>query len=110
MEIQLSEPEATKLGKLSQNVRQIIVTEDERQRIYNPWRYTVIIKLMEKRLMHHYLKQKIQDLWKLNIFFLLIDLGDDYYTVKFAKEENMIKVFQNGPWFINGYKNGCQIL
>ncbi|XP_070035165.1 uncharacterized protein [Nicotiana tomentosiformis] len=30
-------------------------------------------------------------------------LGEDYYTVKFAEEENMVKVLQNGPWFINGF-------
>ncbi|XP_070042758.1 uncharacterized protein [Nicotiana tomentosiformis] len=100
---QSSETEATKLGESSQNVRQIILTEDDRKRIYNPWRYSVIIKLMGKRLMHHYLKQKVQDLWKHNENFSLIDVEEDYYTVKFAKEENMIKVLQNGPCFINGF-------
>lgn len=57
---------------------------------------------MGKCLMHYYLKQKIQDMWKLNENLSLIDLGEDYYTVKFV-EENMVKVLQNGPWFINDF-------
>ncbi|KAH0732145.1 hypothetical protein KY289_003333 [Solanum tuberosum] len=32
-----------------------------------------------------------------------IDLGADYYIVKFSKEENMMTALQKGPWFINGH-------
>lgn len=35
--------------------------------------------------------------------FPLIDLGSDYFVAKFTKEENLIKVLEEGPWFINGY-------
>ncbi|XP_070056894.1 uncharacterized protein [Nicotiana tomentosiformis] len=73
------------------------------QRIYEPWKFSVIIKLMGKRILHHYLKKKIQDLWRATEKFSLIDLGEDYYIVKFSKEENVIKALQNGPWFINSF-------
>lgn len=33
----------------------------------------------------------------------LIDLGREYYTVKFLKEENMQFSLQKGPWFVNGF-------
>ncbi|XP_075109000.1 uncharacterized protein LOC142180812 [Nicotiana tabacum] len=58
---------------------------------------------MGKRLVHHYLKKKLYDLWKINENFPLIDLGEDYYTVKLAREENMTKILHNGHWFINGF-------
>lgn len=32
--------------------------------------------------------------------FPLTDMGEDFITVKFLKEENMK---YNGPWFINGF-------
>lgn len=57
------------------------------QRIYQPWRYSVIIKLQGRRILHNYLKQKITRLWKPTENFPLIDLCNDYYTVKFQKEE-----------------------
>lgn len=41
-------------------------------------------------------------MWKSSESFLLIDLGSDYYIVKFAIEENMFKALNGGPWFING--------
>lgn len=53
--------------------------------------------------MHHYLKRKIQELWKPTEQFPLIDLGSDYFIVKFTKEENMNNVLRNGPWFVNGH-------
>lgn len=33
---------------------------------------------------------------------ILIDLGNDYFIVKFLNEENMLTALQKGPWFING--------
>lgn len=52
---------------------------------------------------HMYLKNKLTIQWKSSKDILLIDLGHDYYTVKFVKEENLNKVLHGGPWFINGF-------
>ncbi|XP_075110427.1 uncharacterized protein LOC142181308 [Nicotiana tabacum] len=93
----------TSMEVVYQNMRQIILSEDDKQRIYNPWKYSLIIKLMGKRIVHHYLKRKTQELWKVDENYPLIDLGEDYYTVKLMKEESMIMILHNGPWFIKGY-------
>nr|XP_016479712.1 PREDICTED: uncharacterized protein LOC107800955 [Nicotiana tabacum] len=80
---------------------QISLSLEDRQRIYEPCKYSIIIKLVGKRMLHHYLKRKIQDLWKPTENFPLIDLGEDYYIIKFTKKENMDKAIHLGPWFIN---------
>ncbi|KAK6791468.1 hypothetical protein RDI58_010549 [Solanum bulbocastanum] len=80
----------------------IHLSNDEMIRIYQPWSYSVIIKLMGKKMTHMYLKSRLTTLWKVREDILLIDLGYDYYTVKFLKEENMNNALHNGPWFING--------
>ncbi|XP_070023256.1 uncharacterized protein [Nicotiana sylvestris] len=54
-------------------------------------------------MLHHYLKKKIQDLWNTAEDFSLIDLGEDYYIIKFKKKENMDKAIHLGPWFISGH-------
>lgn len=41
-------------------------------------------------------------LWKPTKELILIDLGNDYFIVKFLKEENMSTTIQKGSWFING--------
>ncbi|XP_070005255.1 uncharacterized protein [Nicotiana sylvestris] len=53
-------------------------------------------------MLHHYFKKEIQDLWKPTEDFQMIDLGEDYYIIKFKNKDNMEKAIQQGPWFING--------
>lgn len=81
---------------------QVSFSADDLQGIYHPWRYSLIIKLLGKRIQHQYLKRKVQDIWKITESFPLIDLGADYYIVKFNSEENMARALQEGSWFING--------
>lgn len=71
--------------------------------IYQPWEYSIIIKLLGRKMTHVYLKSKLKSLWRTSGEILLIDLGHDYYIVKFLQEVNFHKVLQNGPWFVNGF-------
>ncbi|KAK4733472.1 hypothetical protein R3W88_007733 [Solanum pinnatisectum] len=73
----------------------IQLSAKEMMRIYQPWSYSLIIKLLRKKMMHTYLKSRLTTLWKTSEDILLIDLGHDYFTVKFLKEENMNKVLHN---------------
>ncbi|XP_009757725.1 uncharacterized protein [Nicotiana sylvestris] len=81
----------------------IQLTEEDQARIYQPWKYSLIIKLIGKKIQHHILKKKIQEAWKIIDNFPLIDLGADYYIAKLECEEHMIKVLNTGPWFIFGH-------
>lgn len=58
---------------------------------------------MRKKLAHDYLKKKLISLWKPIEDLILIDLGHDYYIVKFLKEDNMNTALHKGLWFINGF-------
>lgn len=58
---------------------------------------------IREKMTHLYPKSKLTALWKTNEEILLIDLGHDYFTVKFLKEENMNMALHGGPWFINGF-------
>ncbi|WMV38169.1 hypothetical protein MTR67_031554 [Solanum verrucosum] len=89
--------------KLINGIRTIKLSKEDKERLYAPWRCSLIIKLMGRRIVHHYLKSKIQDISKPMENFPLIDLGSDYYIVKFSKEENMMTALQKGPWFINDH-------
>ncbi|PHU29172.1 hypothetical protein BC332_01265 [Capsicum chinense] len=80
----------------------IVLTEEEKARIHRPWAYSVIIRLTRLRVNHAYLKTHLSILWKPTKDLILIDLGNDYFIVKFLKEENMLIALQRGPWFVNG--------
>lgn len=57
-------------------------------------------KISGEKINHHYLKKKLIDLWKLQSDFSLIDLGLEFFTVKFTDEDSQKKVIQEGPWFV----------
>lgn len=61
----------------------IPITREDKQRIYFPWRHLVIIKLQGEKIPHQILKRKLTDIWKPAKNFPLIDLGENYFTVKF---------------------------
>ncbi|KAK6789819.1 hypothetical protein RDI58_013619 [Solanum bulbocastanum] len=75
----------------------------KKQRIYKPWTYSIIIKIFGRKLSHIYLKQRLAAMLKVSEKIILIDLGHNYYIVKFLKEENLHKTLQRGPWFTNSF-------
>ncbi|XP_047264712.1 uncharacterized protein LOC124896885 [Capsicum annuum] len=81
---------------------QITLSTEDKQRIYWPWRFSVIIKAVGKKFNHQYLKTKLTDIWKIQESFARIDLGKELFTVKFASEEYQKRALQQGPWFTAG--------
>lgn len=81
----------------------ICLTLEDKVRLYTPWENAVIIKLFGRRCNHQYLKAKLSALWKLKENLTLIDLGDDFYTIKFDLKESQSKVLREGPWFVTGH-------
>ncbi|KAG5620306.1 hypothetical protein H5410_005524 [Solanum commersonii] len=81
--------EDTQMDYLSEGNNRVSLTEEEKKRIYQPW--------------SPILKKKLSLMWRVSEEIVLIDLGHDYFIVKFLKEENLHKSLQHGPWFINGY-------
>lgn len=86
-----------------QDVSDVIhLSQDDKQRLYAPWKFSIIIKLVGKKLNHIYLKKKLADQWKLQTDFSLIDLEFEFFTVKFSDEESQRKIIHKGPWFVAG--------
>lgn len=61
------------------------ISQEDKLRIYELWKFSLIIKLQGKRTLHHILKRKVHDLWKLQENFPLIDLGNDYLCGQVTK-------------------------
>lgn len=60
--------------------------EEDKKRIYRPWKYSIIVKVIGKKINHMYLKTRLKMLLKTSEELLLIDLQHDYYIAKFFKE------------------------
>lgn len=87
----------------SDSESRINLTQEDKRRIYTPWKYSIIIKIFGKKLNHIYLERRLSLIWRLTEEIILIDLGYDYFIVKLLKEENAQKILQKRPWFVSGF-------
>ncbi|GAA0169103.1 hypothetical protein LIER_23656 [Lithospermum erythrorhizon] len=90
-----------------QNVTSIIlkinIDAQNLKHIRAPWRLSVIVKCYGKTLGMMYFSHKIKQIWPAKGTFNIVDLGDDYFIVKFSLEEDFLKALHEGPWFANGF-------
>ncbi|KAM3305640.1 hypothetical protein P3S67_012507 [Capsicum chacoense] len=75
----------------------VSLSAKDMERIYTLWRYSVIMKLFQKRFAHNYLRTKIVEVWKPTELLTLIDLCNDFYISKLSNLENMQKALHGGP-------------
>ncbi|KAG5219090.1 receptor protein [Salix suchowensis] len=78
----------------------IKLTAEEKKRIRAPWKQTLIIKLMGRRVGYMFLIQRLKYMWKLRGDFTLTDLGNEFYLAKFANTEDRAHVLFEGPWMV----------
>ena len=79
----------------------ILLSKAEKERIHAPWRSALIIKVFGKSVGFKYMDFKVRSLWKPLGDMQCIDLGSDYFLIRFKLEDDYWKVVNGGPWFIN---------
>ncbi len=79
----------------------ILLSKAEKEQINAPWRSALIIKVFGKSIGFKYMDFKIRSLWKPLGDMQCIDLGNDFFLIRFTLEEDYWKVVNGGPWFIN---------
>lgn len=73
------------------------------RRICKPWRGALLLKLLCKSINFRVLKQKTQELWKLQRGYQIIDLADDFNVARFYSREDYLHVLEGGPWVVFGH-------
>lgn len=70
--------------------------------LYAPWKDALVVKLLgkKKRIGFNLLKEKLTRVWKLVAGFEIMDIGNDFFMVKFDNEKDRSKVMEEGPWMI----------
>ncbi|PHU15780.1 hypothetical protein BC332_16985 [Capsicum chinense] len=75
----------------------IPITAADKSRLYSPWRNSLIIKVVGRKLGHQLLKSKLQNLWKSSEELPLMNLGHDYFLIKFTQEQNLLHALDDSP-------------
>ncbi|XP_057416460.1 uncharacterized protein LOC130711039 [Lotus japonicus] len=65
-----------------------------------PWRESLVVCLLGKRLGFCTMKMKLASIWKLTGDFDILDVDNGFYMVKFDINEDREKMINGGPWMI----------
>ncbi|XP_023883249.1 uncharacterized protein LOC136069532 [Quercus suber] len=90
------------IADLREGLAAVQLSKETKLRIRGPWSQTLIIKLYGRSMGFNFLQSKLQLLWKPAGRLDCVDLGYDFYSVRFTLKEDMDSVLEKGPWFIGG--------
>lgn len=92
-----------KSSEIREGFAAIRLSKETKQRIRAPWAKVVIIKVFSRTVGFSYLHSRIMGLWKPLGRPDMVDLGKDYFLLRFSNQEDLEMVLKKGPWFIGGH-------
>lgn len=78
----------------------ILLSKDEKRRLRMPWKYSLIIKLFDKRLSYAVLIRRLKLMWNLKGEIALTDVGCAFYVARFTSMADYDFIMTQGPWMI----------
>ncbi|XP_028795351.1 uncharacterized protein LOC114750879 [Neltuma alba] len=77
------------------------ITQEEYEQWCAPGRNSLIVKLLEKSVPLWVMKESLQKMWKTEKSFTTRDINNGYFLVSFEDENDMINIYQEGPWMVS---------
>jgi len=71
-----------------------------KSRIRSPWSKALIVKVYGRLVSFSFLHGRLISLWKPMGKIDCVDLGKEFFLVRFSTKEDCEAVLRNGPWFI----------
>lgn len=78
----------------------IIISKEEKECLAKPCKKTLIVKVLGKRVGYTVLTNKIEMAWAHCWSASIIDVGNDFFFVKFHAEDNYNFAFTGRTWLI----------
>ncbi|XP_061343758.1 uncharacterized protein LOC133289776 [Gastrolobium bilobum] len=78
-------------------------TKEAKARMRKPWQNALIVKLLGKKVGVSFMKKKLESFWAKSGSITVADLGNEFYSVKFANVEDLTLAITGGPWIIFGH-------
>ena len=72
-------------------------------KLSEPWKNSVVVKLLGRPLGYRALCTRLNVMWKSVMGFSVIDLENNYYLVRFRSVEDAMNALTKGPWLIMGH-------
>ncbi|XP_057426575.1 uncharacterized protein LOC130720007 [Lotus japonicus] len=76
------------------------VSLEEYEEWCRPWKFSLVVKLLGKKIGFKWMTQRIQRMWARDGELKVIDLTAEFYLVRFASEKYYLHALFEGPWMI----------
>ncbi|CAL8098266.1 unnamed protein product [Prunus armeniaca] len=73
-----------------------------KNKIYRPWKNSVIIQFVGKTHTYNFVFARLKQRWRLKGPMQLVDLDNGFFIVRFVLEEDMLCMLTGGPWVVAG--------
>ena len=90
----------TKVVPLIEGMVKVMLSKETKTYIRAPWSKALIVKVFGRTFGFSFLTFKLNALWKPATRMDCVNLGNDYFLIKFYCSDDYDKVLHGGPWFI----------
>lgn len=88
------------ITELREGLAAVKLSRMDKQQIRAPWSNALIVKVYGRSMSFSFIHTRLLSLWKPTGRLDCIDLGKEFYLVRFSLEEDHASVLEKGPWFI----------
>lgn len=87
-------------GELCEGMAELKVSSEEKARIRAPWSQSIIVKAFGKSVGFVYMSSKLRTMWNPSGRMDCVDMGHDFFLIKFELQTDLDEVLKKGPWFV----------
>ncbi|QHO28903.1 uncharacterized protein LOC127740571 [Arachis duranensis] len=87
-----------RVEKIEEGLFNIVISEETERKLWKSWWNTLIVKLLGRKVGYAEMKRRLEIMWSNKGSLDVIDLGQDFYLVKFYANEDFDFALLEGPW------------
>lgn len=86
--------------ELREGFASVSLSKETKQCIRAPWSKAIIVKVFSRIVGYKFLHSRLMNLWKPFGRVDMVDLGKDFFLLRFSVQEDLELVLRKGPWLI----------
>ncbi|QHO31323.1 hypothetical protein S83_026012 [Arachis hypogaea] len=97
---EMEEEDEVVIKKMPNGLYNLVIGEHIKRELRKEWWESLIVKLMGRRISLMVMRRRLETMWEKHGSLEVIDLGNDYFLVRFFNSEDLDYAIMQGPWKI----------
>ena len=86
--------------ELCEGMVSLKLSKEEKSRIRAPWGNAIFVKVFGRSLGYTFLAERLRSMWKPVGRMDCVNVGHDFFLIKFELKSDLDDVIKGGPWFV----------